>query len=223
MEEPVSTWSLADIAGIATAVSVTVTLLLQLVWRFFDARRAVWENFGGFSVWAEKDGFGNDQAPHVSATFTNVGDGDGLAVRITGLGCRVFISEARLRSHQGRYRDAEGSLLPRVEPGDEIDFLAYCEPSQWDVATIAITWTTSPARLRRLSRRVALISLSDVGPRPHLVRRGTDPTTAKPTQQPLPEPQEPVLQLQHQAQNPAAPPKRKTLQRNRLRRELKRR
>ncbi|WP_061960632.1 hypothetical protein [Demequina flava] len=159
----------ASVAAIATAVSVTATLVLSLFWRMLDGRRAEWVAHSSKSTWRYDGESPQSAAAALECEVANTGDGDAYRVEVTGAGCQVFVQgEKRTSSHGfGSWRE-QFALVPRMGSGDHFHLTVTCDPGVWHEARIVFTWTASPTRFRRLSRRMRTMRLSDVAPRPPL-------------------------------------------------------
>lgn len=166
MKEPTTDW--ATIAGIATAVSVFVSLVFSLVWRFLDNRRAAWVVYDVVAKWEmSSNSRVKPGPPGAGATLANTGDGDAFTLTVKGLGCVAWLEPngATLFLHGPMPRD---TLVPRLASGQATNLAVVAEPSAWDRAVVAVIWTASPTRFGWLSRRVDYIPLTRLAPKPEL-------------------------------------------------------
>lgn len=164
MQEPTTDW--AAIAAIATAVSVFVSLVFSLLWRFLDNRRAAW---AVYDVEARWDSPGNDMVkalpPGAVVTLANTGDGDAFTLTLVGLGCVAWLEPNRMALFlQGP--TPRNTLVPRLASGQATNLAVVAEPSAWNRAIVAVIWTASPTRFGWLSRRVDYIPLTRLAPMP---------------------------------------------------------
>lgn len=165
-------------AAIATALATGVSTVAAIWWRRHDRTEADWLVVDGESWWLAPERGGSFNArvhsPQASARVFNAGDGTGFRVRTTGLGALV-----------------EAELQPVMGPGAEWRIRLWCEPSWWDEAEVLIEWIRSPT-WRRKSHTIS-IPLSEIAPRPGLVAKRLNESTAQTETFPQPEPAPPVL------------------------------
>lgn len=162
--------SWGEVAALATAVSVTTTLFLSLIWRMLDGRAAAWMPFGGDSYWRRGSAvYGGSTPPRAFCDLANTGDGDAFSVRVLGLGCAAEL-RGEWVAQRGRSRLV---LVPKLASGEVVRAEFECDTEIWDRATVAIIWTASPTRLPWLTRRVHYIPLSRIADAP-LLEEGDD-------------------------------------------------
>lgn len=211
-----SAGSWGQVAAIATAISVSVSLLVSIAWRFFDSRRASWAIFNEGASW---DSPGNPKVkippPSVAASLANTGDGDAFTLTVVGLGCVAWL-EPNQASLFVFGLTPRRTLLPRLASGAVTNIAAFAEPSAWDEASIAVIWTVSPTRFRRLSRRVRYIPLTTLSRKPSYGRMVSDPDTLAIRREDLPNPSEPLLGPDQHPLFPVRPGWRQPVRRLRL-------
>lgn len=194
-------WTIIGVvAGMATAVATALSAALSIFWRFMDRKTAAWITFSGSSSWpAPPPGASSSYytgPPLARGRIANVGDAVALASHVVGLGCNV---ELWSLGGQGQMI----ALAPAIQPGDQYTLTITCEPDDWNKAEIAVIWTTRPALFRK--RRVELLPLREVAPRPRYRRYETDPETGKREDIEVPEPPRPILPPEDQPQRKAVP------------------
>lgn len=148
----------------ASAIATAAALLFTLLFRWVDSRKVDWVTFDAMPEWSFGDGWSN--GPHATCSLANTGDADAYRVELHGFGCHVTPQSKAPRS-----RSAEAMfLLPVVRSGQVVGLDVGCDVDTWDVAEIAITWTTSPTRFRRFSRRIRFLALSEISWIPQAMR-----------------------------------------------------
>lgn len=148
----------------ASAIATTAALLFTLIFRWMDSRKVDWVTFDAMPEWSLGEGWSS--GPHATCSLANTGDADAYRVELHGFGCHVTP-----QSKSPRSRSAEPVfLLPVVRSGQVVGCDVACDVEVWDVAEVAITWTASPTRFRRFSRRIRFVPLSDISRTPQPMR-----------------------------------------------------